>query len=1083
MTKHGGSLGEPKTHFKMYKKGRNWMVAGVTVATISLGIFSLGSVSAQADTADDAAGSTTSETAPNAAVTTASSVALKSSQLASETTNSATTGEAATEGQSTDVAGSTDATGSATSTTAASQATETTPVSATANSATTSETGATNSTTNQAVTATTNEPATSQVSTDLTPTATQPANVAVHHLGSADATELAAAKAAAKAEYEKTGIAQTITAADSSNTYESQGYLTTASPDFIINETPSINDYADGMSGTSRWELTNDGVLHIETGELGSTTATKQSETDPTDRTTVSNWAIYADYVNTINFEGPVSLPDDASSIFSGMSVLTTITNLDRLDTSKTTKFDNLWSHDPYLTEFDASSFDMSNATSIKEMFKNDYLLKSLNVGNWDVSHVTDFEGAFQSLESLTNLDVNQWVVSAGTNFNRLFNGAGMTTLDLSNWQTNATASTDDMFYDMSNLGKITFGPGFALTPLMPIQVARDKYQPHTYVWQQNSNWIGLGTGTQEAPTGTKLVNTTYSGVPDTYVWFVDDNGVMKTALTTATFNYVDQDTGEIVKTDTMVNAPDTWTSYYPSIPTGYYSIDVPPISQGFRYAPDNGTVFNYTVAKSSPTTITLPLLTTVQTTDGTVIHQQKDVITNEAFAHDESGTQMVTEIVSTATENGTNGTFVDVIPAGYELVSINVKKDSPAMGTSDVTYNFKTGIGESKIHSLATADTPATTHDLKDLYIQLGYDEQGFYTDVRNGIMRMINVKGDTYTTTMVTNAVNLLGLNLTNETVVFTVEALPQTGVVQYVDHITGDVVATDSISGVTDETGTYQTVVPDGYVLTDGQDSAVAYKLTADHFVPMTIKLSRVLQTPDESAVQTTLTVHYVDQNGNPVAPDSVTTGQIGTPYSVTSPTGGNYTLVNPAQATLAGKYVGNAMTATVVYQTVAPSDGGATTGGETTPGETTTPDEGNVPGGTVNTGDNNTPTGPTTTEQAPSTVATPQATAPTNGATGEVTTGNDTSSSESQAATAPENEAVVGENDTTNSASQFSNAAVKGTDADGTATANDASQTTSAQLPQTDETTQTTSLLGLILLSVTGMLGLAGKRRRD
>jgi hypothetical protein len=251
---------------------------------------------------------------------------------------------------------------------------------------------------------------------------------------------------------------------------------------------------------------------------------------------------------------------------------------------------------------------------------------------------------------------------------------------------------------------------------------------------------------------------------------------------------------------------------------------------------------------------------------------------------------------------------------------------------------------------------------------------------------MRMINVKGDTYTTTMVTNAVNLVGLNLTNETVVFTVEALPQTGAVQYVDHITGDVVATDSISGVTDETGTYQTVVPDGYVLADGQDSAVAYKLTADHFVPMTIKLSRVLQTPDESAVQTTLTVHYVDQNGNPVAPDSVTTGQIGTPYSVTLPTGGNYTLVNPAQATLSGKYVGNAMTATVVYQTVAPSDGGATTGGETNPGGTTTTNEGNVPGGTVNTGDNNTPTGTTTTEQAPSTVATPQATAPTNGATG-------------------------------------------------------------------------------------------------
>ena len=1082
MTKHGGSLGEPKTHFKMYKKGRNWMVAGVTVATISLGIFSLGSVSAQADTADDAAGSTTSETAPNAAATTASSVVLKSSQSTSEVTNSATTGEAATEVQSTDIAGSTDATESATSTTTVSQATET-PVSATANLATTSETGATNSTTNQAVTATTTEPATSQVSTDLTPTATQPANVAVHHLGSADATELAAAKAAAKAEYEKTGIAQTVTAADSDNTYKFMGYITTPSSDFVINETPAINDYADGMSGTSRWELTNDGVLHIETGELGSTTAISQSETDPTDRKTVSNWSIYTSMINTINFEGPVSLPVDASSMFSGLFLLSKVTNLDRLDTSKTTKFDNMWSYNNNLTELDASSFDMSNATSIKEIFQNDINLKSLNIANWDVSHVENFEGAFKNLYMLTNLDIHQWNVSAATNFRDLFYDSMLTTLDLSKWQTNATASTDDMFYKMDQLRQITFGPDFALTPDMPINTQYSGKEMMPNDWPGYSNWIGLGTGTQETPNGTKLVNTTYSGVPDTYIYFADNNGVMDTKLTTATFNYVDQATGEVVKSDTKENASGIWGDYYPSVPAGYYAVETLPFSQSFKYTPDNGTVYNYTVAKSSPSSIKLPMSTTIQTTDGTVIHQQKDIITNETLGHDGPDAPIITDIVSTTTENGTNGTFVDVIPAGYELVSIDVTKDNTAGGTSFVTYNFKNNTAESIMSAPADGDTPAVRNDVKEAFLQNGYTEQEFNDTVKSGIMHMINFKGDTYTTTMVTNVPDPYGMNLTGEWVVFTVEALPQTGAVQYVDHITGDVVATDSISGVTDETGTYQTVVPDGYVLADGQDSAVAYKLTADHFVPMTIKLSRVLQTPDESAVKTTLTVHYVDQNGNPVAPDSVTTGQIGTAYSVTSPTGANDTLVNPAQATLAGKYVGNTMTATVVYQTVAPSDGGATTGGETTPGETTTPDEGNVPGGAVNTGDNNTPTGPTTTEQAPSTVATPQATTLTNGATGEVTTGNDTSSSESQAITAPENEAVVGENDATNSASQFSNAAVKGTDADGTATANDVAQGTSAQLPQTDEATQATSLLGLILLSVTGMLGLAGKRRRD
>ncbi|KRK33141.1 MucBP domain-containing protein [Loigolactobacillus bifermentans] len=79
-----------------------------------------------------------------------------------------------------------------------------------------------------------------------------------------------------------------------------------------------------------------------------------------------------------------------------------------------------------------------------------------------------------------------------------------------------------------------------------------------------------------------------------------------------------------------------------------------------------------------------------------------------------------------------------------------------------------------------------------------------------------------------------------------------------------------------------------------------------------------------TPDESQTQTQLTVHYVDENGHPIAADTTQNGLVGTAFTITAPTINGYTLQNPAQATLTGQYQGNAMTLTLVYQAVTPQE---------------------------------------------------------------------------------------------------------------------------------------------------------------
>jgi LPXTG-motif cell wall-anchored protein len=81
-------------------------------------------------------------------------------------------------------------------------------------------------------------------------------------------------------------------------------------------------------------------------------------------------------------------------------------------------------------------------------------------------------------------------------------------------------------------------------------------------------------------------------------------------------------------------------------------------------------------------------------------------------------------------------------------------------------------------------------------------------------------------------------------------------------------------------------------------------------------LTLKYQKDGSVPDESQTKTTLTVHYVDQNGDTIAPDTTQSGLVGTPFKVTAPTIAHYTLLTPA--TVTGTYQGNTMQLTYQYQ---------------------------------------------------------------------------------------------------------------------------------------------------------------------
>lgn len=199
--------------------------------------------------------------------------------------------------------------------------------------------------------------------------------------------------------------------------------------------------------------------------------------------------------------------------------------------------------------------------------------------------------------------------------------------------------------------------------------------------------------------------------------------------------------------------------------------------------------------------------------------------------------------------------------------------------------------------------------------------------------------------------------------------------------------------------------------------------------------------------------TLVVHYVDENGNPVTPDTQQTGKIGDPFSVAPTAVSGYTPVSTAA--VKGTYQGNQMVVTFVYHQV-PATANTTPSGPTEPGTPETP---------VTTDSNTvTPTTPANNNE-PTAEATPEkTTAPTNS--------SDTESGSNHTSTAP---TIGGSTNAGRATTGSSTATVQ--------TPKTTNQAQSSTLPQTNEdsTSQAGALLGMsILASLAGLFGI--KRRR-
>ena len=187
----------------------------------------------------------------------------------------------------------------------------------------------------------------------------------------------------------------------------------------------------------------------------------------------------------------PTAASNGMGSMFAGCTSLTTLNNLNNVDTSNVTSMANMFQNCTSLTNLNLSNFDTSNVSymsqmfdgcsgltgitfgtgwghatatslSMQYMFRNCTSLTSLDLSTFDTSNVTSMNNMFQNCTSLTNLNVSNFDTSNVTTMTNMFyNCSALTTLKLCTFDTLAATAMNYMFQNTTNMQAIYVGSGW----------------------------------------------------------------------------------------------------------------------------------------------------------------------------------------------------------------------------------------------------------------------------------------------------------------------------------------------------------------------------------------------------------------------------------------------------------------------------------------------------------------------------------------------------------------------------------------------------------------------------------------------
>lgn len=479
-----------KIIYKMYKKGRFWVFAGIAVTTWNVNLLN-----GQADTVDETS-ATSSVTSSSATQLSGSTTTLSRSDVTTATSDNSQTATTKADQTTTD--------DQASSTTKADDTTseinETSESSVTASDSKTTNQTTTNETSSQKETTQSHQTATDQ---DKTSTSQSNKTVTVDESSSSTTTAKDADTTTSTSTNQVTESTSTVTQPTAETTQdttaptadvvdaetnvtaaETTDTLTTAP--LTTTNTTAINalsgamqaavvqgslskkmlaraatvtatvvasgDFSKEVTGGSTWTLDSNGLLTISAGTWGAMQG-------------ANSWYSNRAKIKSVVIEGPVTAGSSLAYTFFGAANLTSISGLNYIDTSHVTDMDRMFSGAKISDFSGIANWDTSKVTDMGGMFSSN-LATTIPVAGWNVSNVTAFDTMFSNNVNLTSLDLSGWTLNATKNITMggmFMTDTSLTSLNLSGWQTANVISIANLFASDSSLTTLNL-TGWQLT-------------------------------------------------------------------------------------------------------------------------------------------------------------------------------------------------------------------------------------------------------------------------------------------------------------------------------------------------------------------------------------------------------------------------------------------------------------------------------------------------------------------------------------------------------------------------------------------------------------------------------------------
>ncbi|MCH5463157.1 BspA family leucine-rich repeat surface protein [Lactobacillus sp. LC28-10] len=346
-------------------------------------------------------------------------------------------------------------------------------------------------------------------------------DVKTTNLGTASGAKVNAAKTQAEQAYESTGQAQVIT------------------------QTEPTEAPISGVSGTAPWTIDN-GVLIISSGDIdGSGTRWSSDINEPTATSSaITSVKIAPNATVTVSGKGAASLfsqlpnvktidltgldtsaATSMKAMFDNDENLTSIIFGDKFVTSNVTDMKWMLAECPNLTNLEgAEKFDTSKVTTMYGMFEKTGVT-SLDLSHYNTSKVTTMAYMFRDDEKLTSIDVSSFDTSQVIDFTQMFNDDfNLPTLDISNFnmknviteasQHGQEPNAGEMLGGTNHLWKLTVGPNVILTnALLGSAPGNNTPLPgSSTAVNYNRNWQIVGNGSDYAPAGAEKSAATLMG-------------------------------------------------------------------------------------------------------------------------------------------------------------------------------------------------------------------------------------------------------------------------------------------------------------------------------------------------------------------------------------------------------------------------------------------------------------------------------------------------------------------------------------------------------------------------------------------